>query len=84
MSKVRNIKVIVLLGVLLFATWAQTTTTKPASSPYPSDSAVAGIGQDIPTVLGGSTSIGGDNQAAASITGGNLANDATDLDKLAQ
>lgn len=83
MSKVRNIKALLLLGVLLFTSWAQTTTTNPSSSPYPSDSAVAGIGQDLPSALGGSSSIGGENQAA-STTGGDLAYDAAALDKLSQ
>ena len=78
MSKVRNIKVILLLGVLLLATWAQTTTTDSASSPYPSDSDVAGIGKDISSMLGGTSN------PAASSSGGDLAYDSAALDKLSQ
>ena len=74
-------KVILLLGLIFLTSWTQSTGTSPGSA-YPSDSAVAGIGQDLPSLLGGSSSIGGDNIAAS--TTGDLANDAAALDKLSQ
>lgn len=84
MSKVRNIKVILLFGILISTILTQTTPAGSTTSPYPSDSAVAGIGQDLPIALGGSTSVGGGDNPAASTSGGDLAYDTEALEKLSK
>jgi hypothetical protein len=78
MSKVRNMKVALFFGVFILVVWAQTTPASSGSSPYPSDSDVAGIGKDISSMLGGTSN------PAASSSGGDLAYDSAALDKLSQ